>query len=58
MNIPALRALKETYPDAQLTLAVSREVAELAKMVKYADKVVVWDAKCFRCGRWYYQYDQ
>ena len=43
MNIPALRALKETYPDAQLTLAVSREVAELAKMVKYADKVVVWD---------------
>jgi ADP-heptose:LPS heptosyltransferase len=43
LNIPAFRALKETYPGARLSLAVSQQVKELAECVEYADKVVVWD---------------
>ena len=43
MNIPAMRAVKETYPDAKITLAVSAEAKELAEIVEYADKVMVWD---------------
>jgi len=44
LNIPALRALKETYPLAELTLAVDPAVSELAAMVEYADQVVIWDS--------------
>ncbi|MFA5276839.1 MAG: glycosyltransferase family 9 protein, partial [Candidatus Omnitrophota bacterium] len=43
LNIPAIRALKATYPGARLTLGVSPQVKELAECVEYADKVVVWD---------------
>ncbi len=43
LNIPAFRALKEAYPGAKLTLAVSRGVKELAECVEYADNVEVWD---------------
>jgi len=43
LNIPAMRAVKETYPDAKITLAVSAEAKELAEIVEYADKVMVWD---------------
>ncbi len=41
LNIPAIRALKVTYPDARITLAVGPEVKELAECVEYADQVVV-----------------
>jgi ADP-heptose:LPS heptosyltransferase len=43
LNIPALRALKRTYPKANLVLAVNASVKELAGAVEYADKTVVWD---------------
>lgn len=43
LNIPAIRALKEAYPQAKLTLAVSREVVELAATVECVDAVVAWD---------------
>jgi len=43
LNVPALRALKETYPQAKLTLAVNSSVKELASMVECVDAVVVWD---------------
>ena len=43
LNIPAIRALKETYPQARLTLGVSPAVYELAGAVEYVDQVVVWD---------------
>jgi len=49
LNIPAIRALKETYPDAKITLAVNADVKELAGAVEYADEVVVWD-DVFRKG--------
>ncbi len=43
LNIPALRALKELYPQAKLTLAVNSAVYELAGAVECVDEVVVWD---------------
>ena len=43
LNIPALRALKESFPQAKLTLAVNSVVYELAKEIKFVDQVVVWD---------------
>jgi ADP-heptose:LPS heptosyltransferase len=43
LNIPAFRALKETYPQAELTLAVSADLCQLAGAVECADKVVIWD---------------
>lgn len=43
LNIPVLRALKETYPAAKLTLAVKADVRELAQCLEYADRMVVWD---------------
>ncbi|MDD2927825.1 MAG: glycosyltransferase family 9 protein [Candidatus Omnitrophica bacterium] len=43
LNIPAFRALKETYPDARLTLAVKSDVRQLAECIGYADRVVVWN---------------
>ena len=43
LNIPAMRALKEAYPQAKLTLAVNSAVCELAGAVECVDAVVVWD---------------
>ncbi len=43
LNIPAIRALKETYPKAKLTLAVSFMVRELAEAVNCVDEVLIWD---------------
>lgn len=43
LNIPAIRALKETYPQAELSLAVSPVVEELAQAIDCVDKVLIWD---------------
>ncbi len=43
LNIPAMRALKEKYPQAKLTLAVNSAVCELAAAVECVDEAVVWD---------------
>lgn len=43
LNIPALRALKQSYPDTKLTLAVNSSVKDLAKCFEYVDEVVVCD---------------
>jgi heptosyltransferase-2 len=51
LNIPAIRALKETYPDAKIILAVNAKVKELAEAVEYADEVVVWDDVFRKCLR-------
>ena len=40
---PAIRALKETYPLAKLTLAVHPLVKELADVVESVDEAVIWD---------------
>ncbi|MDD5097711.1 MAG: glycosyltransferase family 9 protein [Candidatus Omnitrophica bacterium] len=43
LNIPAMRALKEVYPQAKLSLAVSSAVCELAGAVECVDEAMVWD---------------
>jgi len=43
LNIPAMRALKEAYPQARLSLAVNSAVCELAGLVECVDKVFIWD---------------
>lgn len=45
LNIPALRALKETFPAAKITLVVGEGVKDLAEGLSIADKVLEWDAK-------------
>jgi len=49
LNIPAMRALKEAYPQARLSLAVNQAVYELAGAIECIDEVVVWDEQ-FRKG--------
>jgi heptosyltransferase-2 len=41
--IPALRALKEKYPQAQITLAVAPNVAELADTIEFVHDVIIWE---------------
>jgi len=43
LNIPAIRALKETFPQAKLSLAVSFTVRELASALDCVDEVLIWD---------------
>jgi ADP-heptose:LPS heptosyltransferase len=43
LNIPAMQALKEKYPQARLSVAVNSEVTELAGAVECVDQVLVWD---------------
>lgn len=43
LNIPAIRALRETYPQARISLAVDAAVCELARMVEGVDEVAAWD---------------
>ncbi|MBU1124811.1 MAG: glycosyltransferase family 9 protein [Candidatus Omnitrophica bacterium] len=42
LNIPALRALRDTFPEAKITGVVSREVAELAKGLSFFDEIIPW----------------
>lgn len=43
LNIPAIRALKESCPQAKLSLAVNPLVKELAQAVECVDEVLIWD---------------
>lgn len=45
LNIPAMRALKETFREAQLTAVVSPDVEELAKCVPFIDRVMVFGSR-------------
>ena len=42
LNIPAIRAVKETFKEAKIILAVDTCVLELAKKVPYVDEVITW----------------
>lgn len=42
LNIPALRALRETYPSALITAVVSEAVFEIAGCVPFIDEALVW----------------
>lgn len=45
LNIPAFRALKESFPDSKLTLMVNPYVYELAKCISCVDEVITWENK-------------
>lgn len=47
LNVPAIRAVKETYPEAKIILAVNEQVKELAAAIEYIDSIVIWN-KDFR----------
>ncbi len=42
LNIPALRALKETYPQARLIAVVNPYTRELAQDIAFIDEVIQW----------------
>lgn len=42
LNIPAIRAVKETFKESKVILAVDPYVKELAGKMSYADEVVIW----------------
>jgi len=42
LNIPAIRAVKESFKGANVILAVDSCVLELAEKVPYADEMVIW----------------
>jgi ADP-heptose:LPS heptosyltransferase len=43
LNIPALRALKETFAGSQLTLVANPKVLELAEALEGVDEVISWE---------------
>ncbi|MDD5069841.1 MAG: glycosyltransferase family 9 protein [Candidatus Omnitrophica bacterium] len=43
--IPALRALKKTYPQAAITLAVDRYLEHLAAAIDVVDEVIIWEKR-------------
>ncbi|MCX5679295.1 MAG: glycosyltransferase family 9 protein [Candidatus Omnitrophica bacterium] len=42
LNIPAIRAVKETFKGSKVILAVDPYVKELAGKVAYADEIIIW----------------
>lgn len=43
LNIPAFRALKQSFPGATLTLVVNPGVRELARSIETVDDVIIWE---------------
>lgn len=41
--IPALRALKEKFPEASITIAVDLYAVDLAKAIEYINDVIIWE---------------
>ena len=42
LNVPVIRAVKETFAGSKVILAVDPHVRELAEKVPYADEVIIW----------------
>ncbi|MBN3040264.1 MAG: glycosyltransferase family 9 protein [Candidatus Omnitrophica bacterium] len=45
LNIPAFKALKNSFKDCRLTLAVNPYVKELAEKISFADKVITFEPR-------------
>jgi len=50
LTIPALRALKETYPAAKLTAVVSPYLGELAECLEFIDEIIIWENRRHKFG--------
>lgn len=51
LTLPAVRALKKKYPQAQLSLAVDSYVRELAEGIDGVDEVISWDNRRHRLSQ-------
>ncbi len=45
LNIPAFRALKETFPSARLIAVIKPENRQLAEAIPYIDEIIEWENK-------------
>jgi ADP-heptose:LPS heptosyltransferase len=45
LNIPAIRALKEKFPQSRIILAVDSYVMDLAKKIPHVDEVIFFDSR-------------
>ncbi|MFA4889277.1 MAG: glycosyltransferase family 9 protein [Candidatus Omnitrophota bacterium] len=50
LNIPALRALKGSFPEARLTLVVNPYIAELAARIDFVSEIIPWEHKKHKLG--------
>ena len=50
MSLPALRAVRETFPRAQITIALGKPAAEIIRMSGYADATIEVDRVALRDG--------
>ena len=50
MSLPALRAIREKFPRAQITIAVGKPAAEIVRMSGYADATIEVDRVALRDG--------
>src|SRR5438105_7294434 len=50
MSLPALRAIRERFPDARITVASGKPAAEVIEMSGYADASIVVDRVSLRDG--------
>ncbi len=53
LALPALSALRKSFPDAKISWLVRPEYAPLIENHKYLDEVIIFDRK--RLGKWWYQ---
>src|SRR6187551_3193243 len=50
MSLPALRAVRETFPNARITTAVGKPAAEIIRMSGHADETIEVDRVALRDG--------
>jgi ADP-heptose:LPS heptosyltransferase len=50
LSLPALRAIRERFPHARITIAVGKPAGEIARLSGYADEVVEVDRVALRDG--------
>jgi len=50
LTIPALRALKQAYPEAKLDLVVDKNVLPIAERIPFINRPIVWENRKHRLG--------
>ena len=43
LNVPAIRAIRENFPDAKILLVVSQRIYPVAELCPYVDEILVYD---------------
>ena len=43
LNVPAIRAIRENYPDAKILLVVSQRIYPVAELCPYVDEILIYD---------------